>query len=102
MEAGVSDHVWSVRELLGKQYDLSQGMSRPTLSNQGGPVQGRFFRLWMAATICWVVYIAVVSSVSPFGFGAVELLLAAILPAILYLLMFFLVPWIITRLRKNF
>jgi hypothetical protein len=41
-----------------------RGMRRPILSNHGGPVQAGFFRLWIAATICWLVYVAVVSSAS--------------------------------------
>ncbi len=55
----------------------------------------------MTATACWLIYVAVVSSVSPFGFGVVEFLLAVLLPTILYLVMFFLVPRIIKRLDKK-
>jgi hypothetical protein len=78
-----------------------RGMLRPTLSNHGGPVQAVFFRLWMAATICWLVYLAVVSSVSPYGFGIVEFLLAIMLPAVVYFVMFFVAHWIVKGIRKN-
>jgi hypothetical protein len=55
----------------------------------------------MVATVCWLIYIAVVSSASPYGFGVVEFLLAIMLPAALYFVMFFLAPWIIKGISKN-
>jgi len=57
--------------------------------------------LWMLATVCWLIYIAVVSSVSPYGFGVMEFLLAITVPAVLYFIMFFVAPWIIKGISKN-
>jgi hypothetical protein len=63
------------------------------------PTRG-FFRLWIAATACWLLYMLVISTVNPFGFGLPELLITVSVPTILYLLMFFLVPWVIKGFSK--
>jgi hypothetical protein len=57
-------------------------------------------RVWIAATACWLIYMMVVSSVGPFGFGLLELLVTISVPAVLYLVMFFLIPWIIKGFGK--
>ena len=59
-----------------------------------------FFGVWIAATACWLIFVLVVSSVNPFGFGLPEFLVTVSVPAILYVVMFFLIPWIIKGFGK--